>query len=636
LAVILLIAGTSNIQAQSDTLRLKSNQILILKDSVFIPSVDTIIIISQSVKYRVKQNPYQKSAAFYEKLKSKSERSRLSKELYDLMVRDTARNVMTTSKGIKSEQYFKDYQGKRIARITVQHVQMITGSVTDTLKKSSSNIIAKIDNGHRKTRSKLIKDNLLIADGDILDPFLVADSERILRTYAFINDARIYILPSIENDETVEIIVVVQDRFPWSAAFDYSSINKFGITLAQQNIMGTANEIYGGYYYSENDEPVHGYRTGFITAPFANTFTRFQFFVEKNYRRNMYGISIEKPFVSPVIKWAGSLSVLQKEREISFNLEDSTYESFYDLDGADLWIARAWRPFRNNRKIISLGFRGVYTFFDDGPVVQSDSNTIFHNRYTYLGAVDYNKNNYVKTSNVLSIGITEDLPVGYSFGATFGSNFTQFGDEWYLGFRGQWNDFRDFGYISAISEIGGFRNKSGWSEGIWNNNLQYMSPLFFIGLNSVRTFFNITYVSGLNLSLPVSIHLGDYIDGLNGFFTQGNEALIFSLEPILFARWYWLGFRFAPYGRFEVGIISENRTKNTFREIYPAIGGGFRITNPGLVINTLDIGAKIFTNPAPRGDSYYFDITLSTRLPFRLNQTTKPEVLPYRRYDFLR
>ncbi|MEJ2004754.1 MAG: hypothetical protein P8X57_07280 [Cyclobacteriaceae bacterium] len=476
----------------------------------------------------------------------------------------------------------------------------------------------------------------MFSEGNTVDPFLLADSERILRQYSFINDARIYMLPSLENENNVEVIVAIQDRFPWSVNIGFSSFSKYNFTLSHQNISGSANELYAGFFKNSNGNPVTGYSAGYISAPFKRTFTRAELFIENNYNRKARGITVDKPFVSPVIEWGGRLGIYDMSKDVEFVLGDSTYESGYKMDMADIWVARAWRPFRNDRKSITLGFRGILTSFDLRPEVTTDSNTIFLDRSTYLVALDYHKSNFVKTSNVQSIGITEDLPVGYSYGSTIGANFTEFADEWYLGLRGQWNDFRDFGYVSIHSEIGGFRNKSRWSEGIWDSEVSYMSPLMYLGLNTFRAFVSINYVQSMNLSLPLSIRLADYIDGLNGYYTRGEEVFVLSIEPVLFSRWYWLGFRFAPYVTLQIGQVRESRIKPSYNETYPALGGGFRITNPGLILSSLEISGKFFTNSPENGNTFYFDISLSTRLPFRLNRSEVPVVLPYSEYNFFR
>ena len=76
-----ILCGFLRAYAQVDTLRLGKDQILVLKDSVIIPDKDTLIVLGRGVKYRIKPNPYTKSEAFYQKLKHKSEKSRLSGEL---------------------------------------------------------------------------------------------------------------------------------------------------------------------------------------------------------------------------------------------------------------------------------------------------------------------------------------------------------------------------------------------------------------------------------------------------------------------------------------------------------------------------------------------------------------------------
>jgi hypothetical protein len=123
---------------------------------------------------------------------------------------------------------------------------------------------------------------------------------------------------------------------------------------------------------------------------------------------------------------------------------------------------------------------------------------------------------------------------------------------------------------------------------------------------------------------------------LNGYYTQGNEAFAISIEGVLFSRWYWYGCRFAPFARIDLGQVRESRLSESYKEVYPAFGGGFRITNPGLIVSALQIAAKVFTNVPENGDIFYFDITLSIRTPFRTNRSEIPVILPFSKYDYLR
>lgn len=106
---------------------------------------------------------------------------------------------------------------------------------------------------HRRTRPSLIRSELLFAEGDCFDPFLVEESARILRGLSFIADADVY---PVEVSET-EIHIVVDTRDKWTLKLDIRPEfdERFRIThvsVTEENLMGTGTLL--GLYLIERDE----------------------------------------------------------------------------------------------------------------------------------------------------------------------------------------------------------------------------------------------------------------------------------------------------------------------------------------------------------------------------------------------
>jgi hypothetical protein len=49
-----------------DTVLLRKTKLLVLKDSIFIPNKDTLLLIPDTVKYSIKTNQYAKTQLFYD------------------------------------------------------------------------------------------------------------------------------------------------------------------------------------------------------------------------------------------------------------------------------------------------------------------------------------------------------------------------------------------------------------------------------------------------------------------------------------------------------------------------------------------------------------------------------------------
>lgn len=106
---------------------------------------------------------------------------------------------------------------------------------------------------HRRTRVSLIRNELLFAEGDCLDPFLIEESARILRALSFIADADVY---PVAVSET-EAHVVVDTRDKWTLKLDIRAEvdQRFRLThvsVTEENLMGTGTLL--GAYLIERDE----------------------------------------------------------------------------------------------------------------------------------------------------------------------------------------------------------------------------------------------------------------------------------------------------------------------------------------------------------------------------------------------
>ena len=106
---------------------------------------------------------------------------------------------------------------------------------------------------HRRTRANLIRNELLFAEGDCLDPFLVEESGRILRALPFIADADVY--PVVVSETEAHVVVDTRDK--WTLKLDIRAEvdQRFQLThvsITEENLMGTGTLL--GAYLIERDE----------------------------------------------------------------------------------------------------------------------------------------------------------------------------------------------------------------------------------------------------------------------------------------------------------------------------------------------------------------------------------------------
>ena len=105
---------------------------------------------------------------------------------------------------------------------------------------------------HIRTRRDFLRAELLVSEGDCYDPFLIEDSERILRRYGFISGVEVFAV-RIDEGATGPVArwqVVVETRDEWSTRVEVTAEfdNGFDIrsaALAETNLLGRGMTIRG-------------------------------------------------------------------------------------------------------------------------------------------------------------------------------------------------------------------------------------------------------------------------------------------------------------------------------------------------------------------------------------------------------
>ena len=72
----------------------------------------------------------------------------------------------------------------------------------------------------------------------MIDPDLMMDNERLLRSLPFLKDARILITPRPLNEQIVDVLVLTQDVFSIGVTGGIGSLNKGEVGFYDKNILG--------------------------------------------------------------------------------------------------------------------------------------------------------------------------------------------------------------------------------------------------------------------------------------------------------------------------------------------------------------------------------------------------------------
>jgi hypothetical protein len=623
--VIAVVGQDANPRRTIDTVFVQKGFRVILADTSFITPRDTIII---GRKVKVTEDPISKSESFYDSLARRAEKKRLTKELHELLIRKKSRGPVIDSVMIKSEDSFKPYEGAVIRKITIHQVDLLEGTVLDTALKATSRVGRFVNRLHADTRDFVIRNNLLFKSGDRVNPYQLADNERLLRQFRTIRDARIYLSPAVDAPGAVDILVVTQDVASVGASGRFASFGNFNFDIYDINILGYAKQLQLSFFRNDKGSPVNGYEFSLREPNFGGSFIQGTVVHTDNFLRKRTQLSVWRDFLTPSMKYAGGAEYFRTSENYVLSRNDTVPQP-YTRQNIDLWLSRSIQL--KERTNFILSGRYIDSSFPNRPFIASDSNYFFFDRKTYLGGITLFHTNYVKGSLIQGFGKTEDVPVNAFAGITAGTEQHEFARRDYFDIRaGAARYFEHTGYFNLEATMGGFYTGGTWEDALFDARQMYFSDLIRVGKTRVRQFVNVAYTKGYNRTVYPFVGIdGSWKDGY-GFVPLGKEKLSVALETVYFTPWYHYGFKFALYHGLDLNFLTNDPTLFHRNNVFPAVRGGIRVLNDNLVFPQFSIDMSYFIKTPMFKPS--FAIQVSTTLPriFGSPQNFRPEVAQFR------
>ena len=609
-----------------DSVFVTSKQVVILKDSVIIPYADTLILIPSGTKYKIKYNPDYKTRHFYDSLAVKAHKGKISKGLFQLIVRSDAYKSPGGQNFIKAEEEFIAYKGLIIRNINIWKADILSGSVNDTSASKSNNFSRNLNKLHIHTSNRIIRNNLLFKKGESISPYRLADNERILRNLRSVEDANI--LVSKVSEDSADITVIVKDVFPIGVDLDYSSIQIFKISLAHRNLLGLGQEFRYTALIDSRYDPFIGNKFELKIDNISGSFISGYLLWAKSPLRNQFMVRFDKQFLTPETKYGGGLAYENIEDSVFLVYPDTSATYKFKRNHEAFWLGRSWRFKKNERVNFIATAKYERNYYDLRPVVSPDTNQYFQNVFGFLGSMGIRKINSVKTRYLLSNGITEDAQVGYLFNFIAGYFWSELDDAIYLGLQtGVGYGTKSGGYFGSVMDIGSFFYKKVPFGGVFNFRTRYYPRLFKVNRAYLRFIAEFEFKKGIN-SYPYDyLSLNDDVRGLSNDNPRGTTKSALWVEAILFHYMNFYGFKFASYVFSENGAIGYNA--NIFSEKYlcSGVGLGFRIKNESLVFPLIEFSFVYYPRNPVADKSYKFIFSSSDRKLFRQLQVGEPGII---------
>ena len=485
------------------------------------------------------------------------------------------------------------------------------------------------------TREGVIRDYLLFDRGQPLDPFALADSERLLRSLDFIADVRIVVVKlsgsGAEGGDSVAVVVEPMDRYPLGVSGKIHTADRYTFKLFTVNLLGSGTLFENELIVNRDAQPRVGYRGRVRKQNVGGTFLDIAGGYEDSYARLQRTAALERLLVHPRIKGIGGVAFeSHTDRE-----NEGVPRKYEDLEA---WFGYAIRLYEERdlselaRPMLVPAVRLTSRDFLDRPAVTPDSNRAYHDRRLLLGGLSLVSTKYYESSYFFGDGEIENLPSGFVAKVSGGFEKREFADRPAVfgsldGIRLQ--DRGDLLYGGV--RCGGYFEDGVFSDGVLDIESRYFTPLWGGRGSRFRLNGRVRFTRGLSRHRFDRIYLDDAagIRGLASGYVAGNQRLVANLESRLFTSWAVLGFRASFLGFVDLGLIGGEDAASLFEEkLYASAGLGVRFRNPDLVLPTLQL--RLATLNKVAGSGFELQITVgspSYRVP--AFPSAKPGALAY-------
>ena len=572
--------------------------------------------------------------------------SRWIRELKNIIIVPPKNESAVDSFNIQSPSniYF-EVEGRTITQIRIIRLKPFGASVADIADdgawadstRHSINWLGKMGNAvHISTAEFIIRNALLFREGDVVNSYKLAYSERYLRSLRFISDARVTAAPVSEDE--AEVLVIVQDMMPYSVSFGSNFSSQANIAFTNSDVIGLGIELRAGTFFNSQKERLMGYEASLRLPNIGHSFISFQADYLDKYENQRYGLALRRDFYAPSTKYAGHLIAYNARTPVRYFDSSGKYRLDTPINiryrYLDVWLGRSFHIDRNSfdkqhkNITVSLGARQMH--FIDRPENSEELYYKFQNRTTYLASLTWSKQAFYKTNLIYNFGRTEDIPYGYILSIVGGKEINEMYNRPYLGANVSSGYFiPTFGYLSGALSYGTFF-RDGADQGLLNFELNYFTSLYVIGNFRHRTFINGQYTRQLYNRLNDKLVIdGDHgIPGFRNDSVLGRHRFNLSVEQDLFTPWNLYGFRFVPYAFANFSWLGGYDSPIIFGTLYSSFGVGVRIRNNRLIFNTLQIQFAYFPNIPENSRFRYVQFSSERVLQPREFMPKSPEVVP--------
>ncbi len=540
------------------------------------------------------------STQVYKSIESFSVKRKITKYMYSVFFKPNGKTKKKVYKKLIQKPY-SAYEGKIIRKINIETLDPFGYSIADTIEKKQGAFAKNANKLHIKSQRITIRNLLLIHRNQVFDSLLVKESERLVRSMSYVTDVSFVVISTAKDSDSVDIYIRELDK--WSiipnGAFSATS---FTINLKDNNFMGLGHESKNEYTLNDAAGN-YAYKLNYYIPNIKNTYISSTLHIGTEESGNFIrSIGFDRPFFSPLAKWAAGVNFSQHFRQDYIHANDSILVlQPFRFNVQDYWAGYAIQIFKGNTEfdrttnfITAVRFLNVH--YLEKPDEAYDTQHYFSNENFYIASMGISTRKYVQDKYIFKFGITEDVPLGKVYSVTAGYQKKGSSVRKYLGAKISSGHYYPRGYISYNLEYGTFINGSSVEQGVFATGVNYFTGLKEIGKWKFRQFIKPQLTIGIKRFDYDSITLNDGygMDGFNSSSLSGTSRVLLTLQTQSYAPWNFIGFRFGPFLSFSMGKLSDEITPFKDSRTYSAIVLGVMIKNDNLVLNTFQISFAFY------------------------------------------
>jgi hypothetical protein len=482
------------------------------------------------------------------------------------------------------------------------------------------------------TRDAIIWNYILFEEGEEIDPFALADTERLLRQQRYTSDAKVEVFPLEDRPGWADVGVFVRDRWPIGVKAKVIDIDRYNFEVFHRNILGTGLNFEYEIPVRQGREPPIGHRVKFSFNNTAGSFVDLSVQNRNDWSKKEWEAGFNRGLAHPNLRVVGGFTFRHQtdrdrdELPEGVNLESATTDTWLGLN----FRLREDDDFGKNRIRLVPAIRHEHTDFIRPPRQFSEEEEVWLDANRYLLQATLLGVDYYATSLVYSYGETEDIPAGVWVAPVAGYESSEIRDRYYHGIRLVWAQFTEEQRFRLFrAGYGGWRNDGYFEDGVLDFAVGGFSALREYGYGYWRHFYLLTYTLGINRTFPRGLRLDQAaLRDLDAADIAGDQRLAADLESVLFTRYSFLGFKAATFTYLAGGFVGGENAAILDQRFSTNFGVGLRLNNPRMAIPTTELRFGLLSSA--EGFEFSLYIRMKDVNPFRRElPSVVPSVLLY-------